>query len=459
MHGITLQLLGQTIFSSLTALVAARPRTLIIRRKQTNRDAEIHSHHERKVAVIGAGIVGLMVALEIQRTGRHVVIIDPGEPGGRQAASYGNAGLISPRAIMPVSVPGLWRQVLGFLIDRSGPFVIRWRYLPGLLPWLFKFLWAGRNWKRVEECAKVRLELCRHSPIDHQNIAAEASVSHLIEQKGLLLIYRERSEFLASGLEKMSRRLGLKISEIDNVDLRKLEPNISDRYQYGVRDEGCHVTDLKAYCEAIAELIRKRGGEFIRAQATGLEIVGGRLKGIKIGEFAFECAQAVVTAGIGSKELAAAAGDRVPLESERGYHVMIAAEEYTINHPILPSDGKMAITPMRQGMRVAGQVELASVEAAPDWRRAEALHRVMSRVCQAPFESDQAIDRWVGHRPSTPDGLPCISAAGSCSGLFYGFGHGHTGLTQAPATAKLLAALVAGQEPQCNISALAVHRF
>ncbi|WP_247521113.1 FAD-binding oxidoreductase [Bradyrhizobium sp. 190] len=418
-------------------------------------------HNETKVAVIGAGIVGLMTALEVQRTGRHVVVIDPGEPGGRQAASYGSAGWISTSAIMPVSVPGLWREVIGFLMDKSGPFVIRWAYLPRLLPWLLRFVWAGRNWKRVEEGARVRFELCRHTAIDHKNVAAEAGVSHLIEQKGQLYIYRDRSEYLAASVAwKMRRRFGIKFTELDDIDLHELEPNISERYHFGVRlDEGCHCTDVKAYCEAIAELIRKRGGEFIQTRATGFEILDGRLRAVKIANASVECAQAVVTAGIGSKELAAAAGDHVPLESERGYHVVIADGGNTVTHPIMPADGKMGITPTRQGLRVAGQVELAGVKAAPDWRRAEILRRFAPSVFQASFASYKVIDQWMGHRPCTPDDLPCIGPAGFCAGLFYGFGHGHAGLAQAPATAKLLAALVAGQEPQCDVSAMSVLRF
>ncbi|KWV49483.1 hypothetical protein AS156_15980 [Bradyrhizobium macuxiense] len=415
-----------------------------------------------KVVVIGAGIVGLFAALEIQRTGRHVVILDPGDPGGRQAASYGNAGWVSPAALMPVSIPGLWRQLPRLLVDKSGPLVIRWQHLPRLLPWLLRFFWAGRSWKKVEACAKLRFELCRDSVVDHQRVAAEAGVSHLVEHKGALFVYPEKSDFLASQFYwEMRRRLGFKVTELDKADLQKHEPNISDRYQFGVLlEEECHVTDLKAYCEAIAELIRNRGGEFIRAQAKGLMISGGRLKAIMTDERSIECAQAVLTAGIGSKKLAAAAGDRVPLESERGYHVMIADEGKTINRPIMPTDGRMGITPMRQGLRIAGQVELASVGAPPDWRRAKILHQWLSSILQSPpVVSDKVVDQWMGHRPSTPDGLPCIGPARFCRGLFYGFGHGHTGLTQAPATAKLLAALVAGQEPHIDISAMSVHRF
>lgn len=414
-----------------------------------------------KVAVIGAGIVGLMAALEIQRTGRQVIVIEPGEPGGRQAASYGNAGWISNYGVMGISAPGLWRKVPGYLMDRSGPFIIRWADLPRLLPWLLQFTWAGRSWKRVERDARVRLHLCRDTVADHKRVAAEVGVSHLIEQKGHLRMYRDRSDYLASHRQwDLYRRLGIKYTELDKNALRQIEPNVSEHYQFAVLfEQGAHATDMKAYQQAIADLIRRRGGEFIRAQVTGLEISRERLKKVKIGATAIECTQAVVTAGIGSKAIAAAAGDRIPLESERGYHVVIADNGGTISRPVMPVDGMMAITPTPQGLRLAGQVELASVDAPPDWRRADILSRFFPRVFRTRVETGQVVDRWMGHRPSTPDGLPCIGPASKCEGLFYGFGHGHSGVAQAPATAKVLAALLDGKQPPFDISALSVRRF
>lgn len=178
-----------------------------------------------------------------------------------------------------------------------------------------------------------------------------------------------------------------------------------------------------------------------------------------MGESVIACEQAVVTAGIGSKKLARAAGDRVPLETERGYHVVLPLGGNAFTHPVMPSDGKMGITPTAKGLRIAGQVELASVDADPNWERAELLRGFGARVLDLPEMKEKAIDQWMGNRPSTPDGLPCVSAAPSCHGLFYGFGHGHTGLTQAPATAKLLAALVAGKKPETDVTPMSVKRF
>ena len=152
---------------------------------------------QSRVVVIGAGIVGLMTALEVQRTGRKVLVVEPGEPGGRHAASYGNAGWITNDGIIGMSVPGLWRKVPGYLTDKTGPFVIRWRYLPRLLPWLVRFLLAGSSWKKVERNAVVRYELCRTAMEDHQRVAAEAGVSHLVVHNGQLRLYRDKSEYLA----------------------------------------------------------------------------------------------------------------------------------------------------------------------------------------------------------------------------------------------------------------------
>ena len=412
------------------------------------------------VAIIGAGIVGLMAALEIQRTGRDVIVIDRGTPGGRQSASYGNAGWIGSTGLLPVSMPGLWRKVPGFLVDRSGPLVIRPAYLPHVLPWLLRFVGSGRSWDRVERCAAVRFELCRESPHAHELVAAEAGVSHLIERKGQIILYRDRADYLADGLIwRIRKRFGATYNELADAELHALEPNISARYRCGVWVEGSHCTDVEAYCQAIAGLIRARGGTFIQAQATDFVSMQGRLQAVKTEDAAIECTHAVVAAGIGSKRLALAAGDRVPLESERGYHIVIADAGCTISHPVMPADGKMGITPTRRGLRVAGQVEFAGLEAAPDWRRADILRDWVARVFDRPLAHVQVVDRWMGHRPSTADGLPCIGAARACRGVRYGFGHGHSGFTQAPATAHLLAALLERRDPDYDVSALSAGRF
>lgn len=412
-----------------------------------------------RVVVIGGGIVGLMAALEIQRSGRSVLVVEPGEPGGRQAASYGNAGWISSSSIVGMSVPGLWKKIPGYLIDKSGPFVIRWRYLPRLLPWLVRFLFAGWRWKQIERDAVVRLNLCRGSVEDHQRIAAEAGVSELIERKGQMRMYIDKAHYLANRrVWDLRREMGCNFQELEGDAIRAVEPDISQRYQFAILEQdNAHVTDLRAYQQAIASLVRQRGGEFSKAKVIGLEVESGRLQAVKTDGGAIECRQAVVAAGIGSKAIAAAAGDRVPLESERGYHVVLANPGKPLNLPVMPLDGMMGITPMREGLRLSGQVEMSSPDCPPDWRRAD----VLSSFAPCVFRSapGEVVDRWVGERPSIADGLPCIGPASKVEGLFYAFGHAHGGVTLAPSTAKVISALVNGKPAPFDISSLSVRRF
>jgi D-amino-acid dehydrogenase len=169
----------------------------------------------------------------------------------------------------------------------------------------------------------------------------------------------------------------------------------------------------------------------------------------------------VISAGIDSAALAQAAGSRIPLESERGYHVVLPAPGLSMRTPLMPSDGKMAVTLTRAGLRISGQVELASRSAAANWRRADVLLRHAQRMFPSlPVpSSSEATARWLGHRPSTPDGLPVLGPAGGCAQVFCAFGHGHVGLASAPASAGLIADLIARRSPRIDPAPYRTGRF
>jgi D-amino-acid dehydrogenase len=416
----------------------------------------------RHVAVIGAGIVGAACAVALLREGFRVTIIEPDEPGGPQAASYGNGAWISPASIIPMSVPGLWRKVPGYIADARGPFTIRPTAIAGLLPWLLRFLWAGATQARVEATARQLRALLADAPAGHAALAAEAGVAELIRQSGLLYVYPDRAAFEAERFAWQLRAAnGVGWTELHEPALRSREPGLSARYTFGVLVEaGAHCLDTAGYVAALVRHAQGRGADLARARATGFRIEAGRLRAVLVEGREIACDRAVIAAGIASRRLAAACGDRTSLVSERGYHVVIRGAEAGPRMPLMPSDGKMANTPTLAGLRAAGQVELARPGAPPNWHRADILLRHLRRTFPGLADPPAgSVTQWMGHRPSTPDGLPVIGRAAASPDVIYAFGHGHVGFAAAPATGRAVADLVADRASGLPLAGYAPSRF
>jgi D-amino-acid dehydrogenase len=413
------------------------------------------------VAVIGAGIVGATAALALLARGCRVTLIEPEEPGGRQAASHGNGAWISPASVVPMSMPGLWRKVPGFLMDPLGPLTIRWRSLPGLAPWLLRFVRAGSTVAKVEATARALRTLLQDAPERHLALAADIGQPGLIRRDGLLYVYPDRAAFAAEALAwRLRRDNGVVWEELDAAALHAREPALAGRYGFGVLvAAGAHCVDPGAYVAGLVAAAVARGAVLARTRATGFRFDGEALTGVSTEAGDIACDGAVVAAGIRSAAFAAALGDRVPLASERGYHVEIADPAVTLRIPVMPSDGKMANTSLAGRLRAAGQVELAAVDAAPDWRRAFVLLEQLKSAYPA-LAGDIPMERvstWMGHRPSTPDGLPVIGRSAQSADVVYAFGHGHVGLAVAPATAELAADILVGK--QVDATAFSAERF
>ncbi|MBV8458316.1 MAG: FAD-dependent oxidoreductase, partial [Acetobacteraceae bacterium] len=391
--------------------------------------------------VIGAGIVGAATALELLRDGHRVTILEPGEPGGEQAASYGNGCWLSPSSVVPMSAPGIWRKVPGWLADPLGPLTIRWGYLPRMLPWLWLFVRSGSSVAKLQTTARALRPLVEQAPERHLALARGAGVTELIRREGQLYVFPDRAAFEAEALAwQLRRENGVQWIELDENELRQREPELSRDYRFGVFvQEGGHCLNPGAYVAALVAAAVGQGAELRRARATGFRLEGRRLRAVRTVHGEVACDAAVIAAGARSGALSAAVGDRVPLETERGYHAVITAPECGPRHPVMPSDGKMAVTMMAQGLRVAGQVELAGLEAAPNWRRAEILRDFALRMWPGlPRDlPSERVKVWMGHRPSIADGLPCIGPASGCAEVFHAFGHGHVGLAAGAATGQL----------------------
>jgi len=415
------------------------------------------------VVIIGAGVVGACTALALLADGHRVTIIEPGAPGGDHAASYGNGGWLSTASVVPMSLPGLWKNIPRYLLDSDGPLVIRAGSLPRLAPWLVRFLAAGHRPERVARTARALSALLHDAPARHGALAREAGVADLVVESGLTYVYPSRKAFEAESLAWQLRGDQRVIwREIDRDELRSHTPALAPSYGFGIEvPAGGHCRDPGAYVAALAALARSRGARWINGSATGLILERGGLRAVRVGatDVAADCA--VICAGIDSARLAREAGSRIPLESERGYHVVLPADDLSMRTPLMPSDGKMAVTQTVQGLRISGQVELASRGAGPDWRRADILLRHAQRMFPSLSVpgSSAGIPRWLGHRPSTPDGLPVLGRCEASDQVFCAFGHGHVGLASAPASAELIADLIAGREPRIDPLPYRTSRF
>ena len=415
------------------------------------------------VCVIGAGIVGAATAVELLRDGHRVTILEPGEPGGEQAASYGNGTLLNPSSVIPMASPRLWRKVPGYLADPLGPLTIRWSYLPRVLPWLLRFLRAGATAAKVAATARALRPLLLEAPERHRRLAEEAGVGDLIARQGVLFAFPSRADFEAEALSwRLRRENGVRWLELSEDELRQREPTLDRHYRFAVLvEENGQCRDPGAYVAALVRHAVAQGAVHQRARAIGFRVERGRLQAVRTDAGEIACDRAVIAAGAWSKMLAAAAGDRVPLETERGYHALIENPGIAPRYPVMPSDGKMACAMTPQGLRVAGQVELAGLAAAPNWRRAEILRDFARRVFPG-LPADLPPERvkvWMGHRPSMPDGLPCIGPASGCADVMHAFGHGHVGLTAGAATARIVADLIGGKAPAIDLAPYAARRF
>jgi D-amino-acid dehydrogenase len=334
--------------------------------------------------------------------------------------------------------------------------------LPAIAPWLLRFIRAGTP-ERARAAARALRPLVGPTLDALKTLVAAADAEHLVHRLGHLYVYRS-----AESLEKdrfawdLRRENGVEIDEFGADELRQLEPALSRDYIRGllVRENG-HTSNPLELVERLVEHFLRSGGELVRARAHGFRLQGARLAAIEtdIGELPADAA--VISAGAYSKSLAAAVGDKAPLETERGYHLMIRDPEAMPRIPTADADGKFVATPMDTGLRFAGTVELAGLEAAPDWRRARILLDQGRKMLPGLAASlpEERISVWMGHRPSLPDSLPVIGPSGASPDIIYAFGHGHVGMTSAPMTGKIVADLVTGRPPSIDIRPFSPGRF
>lgn len=409
------------------------------------------------IAVIGTGIVGVCTAAWLQRDGHRVTFLDPREAG--EACSFGNAGSLSPSACLPVGMPGMWRNVPKWLLDPDGPLTIRLRHLPAALPWLFRFLRYSTK-SEVTRIAKATRDLLAPVFESYEPLLQRAAASYLVRRTGCLYVYssRETADAWKWGMD-LRRSLGVELQDVDSDELAALEPDLKGRFRFGLYapDNGSTVNP-SALVKAIYAQCEKDGARHIRAQANGFETGDGQVRAVLLdNNEKLDVDGVVVAAGAWSAHLAHRLGLRIPLESQRGYHVTVERPNVNLNRTVMAVEHNMMVNPMAMGLRLAGTVELAGLDAPPRYSRAEALLRKGKELF--PNLETESKTFWMGHRPCLPDSMPVIGRTPKIENAWLGFGHGHVGMCGGATTGREIANLVAGRETGVDLHPFRPDRF
>ncbi|MGH6854193.1 MAG: NAD(P)/FAD-dependent oxidoreductase [Aestuariivirga sp.] len=409
--------------------------------------------------VIGAGIIGISTAAFLQREGFGVTVIDRVPPG--EGCSFGNAGGLAFAEVMPGLHPRVLLKIPGWLMDPLGPLTIRWSYLPKALPW---FLAAGRNAMpdRVKAIIEARASLGLRVMSDFETLLKAAGAADLISYRDTLRLYDNEQQFAAEADERAVKNAhGYETKRLSGDEARELEPSISAHIHCGAFHGGWYfVRNPERVVKSIAAEVVRNGGDILQDDVAVIGTADGKASHLKLKSGAMHTVdRLVICAGAYSHQLAKQLGDRVLLEAERGYHMTLPNSGVTLSRSLTYARTPAAATPMEMGLRLAGTDEFAGLEAPPNYARADALWKLFKAVLPQLREPDTATTRWMGRRPGTPDSLPVIGPAKRYANVWYGFGHGHMGLTWGPSTGRLLSEMISGRRSNIELSPFRVNRF
>lgn len=409
-----------------------------------------------ELIVIGAGVVGLSIAAAAQDRGLSVTVID--REGPAAGASAGNAGAFAFTDILPLASPGILRKAPRWLMDPLGPLTVPPRYALQIAPWMLRF---GRACApdRVARSIVAQTALMDLSKAELDGFLALTGTTPMLRRDGNLQVYESHAEFDASRPGWDAREAhGIAFRHMAPDEMAELQPGLSPRFTHGTFTPGWYsIADPKLYTVALADHLRAGGGSIeiaeiaaLRPTETGVELraTDGR---------SFAAAQVVVAAGAFSHRIARTLGERIPLETERGYNTTLPPDAFDLRTQVTFGGHGFVVSNLSTGIRVGGAVELGGLKLPPNFRRSEAMLKKAKAFLPA-LKTENGV-QWMGFRPSLPDSLPAIGRAKATPRVTYAFGHGHLGLTQSAGTARLVADLLTGQRPAIDIAAFSPQRF
>ncbi|SIO72073.1 D-amino-acid dehydrogenase [Burkholderia sp. GAS332] len=415
---------------------------------------------KQSVTVIGAGLVGLCTALYLQNLGFDVTVVDPGDK--KRAASFGNAGQFASSEIVPLAVPDILYKLPGWMLNPQGPLTLRPSYLPIALPWLLRLLSASRL-ENVLCITQARSELCVAMEADYKPLLDIASASDLVSETHHLRLYESQDKWDKDSVEwSLRRQHGLTFRELGRVDIAALDPGVSERYKFAICSPSRRfVRNPGQLMDRFLNQLVRNGAEIVRASVTGFDLGPSQVRGLRLSTGKLlPTEKVVIAAGAWSHRLTKMLGDRVPLETERGYHIMVPGAETLLRGIAIDASKGIAIVPMDEGLRITGSVEFAGLDAPPDPRQANRLLDAAAGVLpELAGYRKNALPLWLGHRPTLPDSLPIIDRARSFGNTYYAFGHNHMGLSWAGTTARLISELITEVPPSLDLSPFRTSRF
>ncbi|EJT02405.1 FAD-binding oxidoreductase [Rhizobium sp. CCGE 510] len=415
------------------------------------------SVNKAPLVVVGAGIIGVVIAYELQRRGQAVLLVDKAAPG--MGASYGNMASIAVTEFMPASRPGIWAQMPKWLLDPEGPVRIRPGYLPKLAPWFLRFLAASRP-SKLRELEAAGAALCGRVYEDLDVLLKETGLTHMLTADGCLSLYTDEAEFRVDREHiDILERFGFRHEILGGNAIRDLEPALTTKVGKAVLfPDNRSITDPYKLVTALTEKFQAFGGSIVEGDVVGFEQNEAGVSALRLADGRSVAADKVVlAAGAFTARVSALLREHIPLETERGYHTQIMEPGISMRHSIIWPARAFMVTPTAGGIRVGGTVEMAGLDAPPDYRRAKIL---VKRAREAlPELKAEGVTEWMGHRPALPDTVPVMGPSAKRRNVWYATGHGHLGLTYAATTGRLMADLVMGVQPPVDMKPYRVDRF
>lgn len=418
-----------------------------------------HSQAENRpsVAILGAGVVGLCTALQAQRRGYQVTLIDRGEPG--KGASFGNAGYLATELIDPLSNADTIRRAPRMLLDPDGPLALPIRYLHRSLPWLMRFVAAARP-EHVERSRQGLRQLNGQAVAAWKRTLSDVDGEDHLLQSGYLLVW-ESAQGRQAAIEHSQylQRWGIESTLIEADQIAELEPALSTAVSHALFFPNAHqVRDPYLLCQHLFKSFEARGGRFVQQPIDGLK-ADTRLITLAGPKETLTCDKAIICAGAWSRTLMNMTGLDVPLEAERGYHLTMHSDDIKLNRPVGSAERHFVMSPLASGLRAVGFTEIGGLQAAPVKRRFQTLLRNSRALIPALSRQSVEKSEWMGHRPTLPDSLPVISRHPAHANLLFAFGNQHLGLTQAAITAEMVVDLMCDVTPAIDPQPYRVDRF